>query len=634
MNQPLTGTSAERRAGARASWRRRRVPGAVTALALAALVAAGLPAAAAADPAVGATTCNGLTATHVGGPGNDYIQGTPGSDVVVDAGGTNYIQTGGGDDHLCLGGGNDEVDTGDGNDFIDAGDGRNRIKTGNGDDTVVSGTGDDEIDTGNGADTVVDAGGRNAVTTGDGSDEATTGAGNDSIDGGNGIDRCFAGAGTNRLKSCELTTPPPGAYDTSDNMRFFSFSERQSMGNLSNANSDLAFQGRRVYQGTFPGFRIIDISDPTKPRQLVNYTDCRHPSGQGDVVIYGDILVRSWDSASSNGMPAGGWPCGDTVVQAGQEGLHVIDVGNPAQPDVDAFIDLPCGSHTATGVPDPENDRLIIYSSPSSGICDGIDIVVIPLDDPSQAFYDHFDPSADLIPCADTGVILGDVLRAACAGGQGFAVWSLDPAEGGSKLDPKLLYTKNLKVELGLNINTGSAASFSNDGSTLIFGQETGGGTQARCQPTGTVLNDATYPVQTDDMKSVFFFATETGVLEGKWTLPRDQTAMENCALHAFHVVASEVRDILVLGSYQAGVGVVDFSDRQNSLELAYADPEPLNPNALSIGGTWAAYYYNGLIWESDITRGLLSWEIPGDAIGQTIRLNRLNPQTQVFTTD
>ena len=57
----------------------------------------------------------------------------------------------------------------------------------------------------------------------------------------------------------------------------------------------------------------------------------------------------------------------------------------PAEPDVEAFIDLPCGSHTATGVPDPANDRLIIYSTPSSGACDGIDVIEIPLDDPSPA---------------------------------------------------------------------------------------------------------------------------------------------------------------------------------------------------------------------------------------------------------
>ena len=55
---------------------------------------------------------------------------------------------------------------------------------------------------------------------------------------------------------------------------------------------------------------------------------------------------------------------------------------------------LPCGSHTVTGVPDLENNRLIVYSNVSSatpGNCpfaptfDAIDIVEVPLDDPASA---------------------------------------------------------------------------------------------------------------------------------------------------------------------------------------------------------------------------------------------------------
>ena len=430
-------------------------------------------------------------------------------------------------------------------------------------------------------------------------------------------------------------------YDKTDNIGFVGFSARPAAGNLSLANSDIAFQGKRAYQGTFPGFRILDISNASKPKEIINYEDCRHPSGQGDVVVYGDIMTRSWDSSSANGMPPGGWPCGDTRVQAGEEGLHVFDVSDPKAPTAEKFIDLPCGSHTASGVPDPANDRLIIYSTPSNGQCDGIDVIEIPFGDLSAASYHHFDAAADLIACHDTGVILGKVLKAACAGGQGFAVWSMDPADGGSLIDPKLMYTKNVKVTEGININTGHSAAFSNDGETLIFGHEPDGGTQPRCQATGTPLPannnpnvpHPTYPVQTDDMKSFFFFETATGALKTKWTLPRAQSRFENCTLHNYNVVPSKNRDILVHGSYQSGIGVLDFSDLDNIEELAYADPEPLNPAAFTVGGDWSSHYYNGLIWQSDITRGLLAWQIRGDVMGGTQRLDRLNPQTQEFTT-
>ena len=429
---------------------------------------------------------------------------------------------------------------------------------------------------------------------------------------------------------------PPAEFVTSDNMRFEGFSARPAVGSLSLANSDIAFQDHTAYQGTFPGFRIIDMKHPDRPKEIVNYENCRHPSGQGDVVIYKDVLTRSWDSASQNGMPPGGWPCGDSVVPPGKEGLHVFDVKHPENPKVMAFLALPCGSHTATGVPDPKNDRLIVYSTPSNGNCDGIDVISIPLNDPAAAVYDHFEPSADLIACHDTGVILGKVLRAACAGGQGFAVWSMDPADGGSLIDPQLLYTKNMKVSMGKNINTGHSASFSNDGSTLIFGHEPDGGVQARCQATGTPLNSFTYPVQTDDMKSLFFFDTATGTLKGQWTMPRPQLNVENCTVHNYNVLPTKEKegDFLVGGSYQSGISVVDFTDLTNIHEIGFADPKPLNPAALAVGGDWSSHYYNGRIYESDITRGVLTWRFTRRIFARCDHLKRLNPQTQEFTTD
>src|SRR5688572_23319091 len=111
---------------------------------------------------------------------------------------------------------------------------------------------------------------------------------------------------------------PPAEFETTANFRFEGFSARPAVGSLSLANSDIAFQGGVAYQGTFPGFRIIDLEDRSNPQEIINYSDCRHPSGQGDVVVYKEVLTRSWDSASTTGMPAGGWPCGDSVVGAGE----------------------------------------------------------------------------------------------------------------------------------------------------------------------------------------------------------------------------------------------------------------------------------------------------------------------------
>jgi hypothetical protein len=201
-------------------------------------------------------------------------------------------------------------------------------------------------------------------------------------------------------------------------------------------NSDIGFWGKRAYQGTYEGFRIVDVTEPDDPVQILNYADCAPASSagnQGDVVVWGDILVRSWNSNTG----AAGSSCDGDAVPPGFEGLHVFDISNPLDPDLVAAVDLPQGSHTATGVPDLANDRLLIYNSASSGANPGIDIVEVPLGAPQDAAFLRFEPAGR--SCHDTGVILGGELKAACAGGNGFTVWSLDSADGGSLTDPLLL---------------------------------------------------------------------------------------------------------------------------------------------------------------------------------------------------
>ena len=86
------------------------------------------------------------------------------------------------------------------------------------------------------------------------------------------------------------------SYTYSSNMTPVGYSARNVLPLTLNAsfNSDLAFKDKVVYQGTYDGFRIIDVADPSNPMQLVNYTGCTSTAGQGDVVVWGNILIRSW----------------------------------------------------------------------------------------------------------------------------------------------------------------------------------------------------------------------------------------------------------------------------------------------------------------------------------------------------
>ena len=521
-------------------------------------------------------------------------------------------------------------------------------------------------------------------------------------------------------------------------------------------NSDLAFWGKTAVQGTYEGFRLIDVSDPENPSELVNFTGCVQGTttgNQGDVIVWDNILVRSWNSPA----PAGGAVCGGVATPAGQEGLHVFDISNPASPVGLAFVATPCGSHTATGVPDLANGRLLVYNSPSSGSpgCRGIDIVEVPLDNPADASYLRFEASGEPSPtvtvnppssaagtypaaganfgpeppvagisgafalvndgagasptdgcepfaipagsialidrgncefqaktqnaqnagasavvivsnvagpatqmggtnpaivipavqvsqadgatikaglpatgsvqssavpdrsCHDTGVILGDAMRVACAGGNGFSIWTVDPAEGGSLENPALLLSRPVP-----GVTIGHTAAFTWDGEILIFGHEPGGGSGARCQATSTEVD-----------RTLFFVDADTGDTVGRIIHPRPQTATENCTWHNLNVVPTDKRYVLVSGNYQSGISVVEFTDPANATEVAYADPAPLvnptNPNAIVLGGDWSTYWYDGLIYESDIRRGLIVWNLADNVVAGAKKLGHLNPQTQ-----
>jgi hypothetical protein len=97
----------------------------------------------------------------------------------------------------------------------------------------------------------------------------------------------------------------------------------------------------------------------------------------------------------------------------------------------------------------------------------------------------------------------------------------------------------------------------------------------------------------------------------------------------------------VVAGHYQAGTWVTDFTDPANPVTVAWADPPSLGsgpfcsatrPPGCQLGGAWSSYWYNGEIYESDITRGLAVYKASDRALAGAIKLDHLNPQTQEFS--
>jgi hypothetical protein len=133
--------------------------------------------------------------------------------------------------------------------------------------------------------------------------------------------------------------------------------------------------------------------------------------------------------------------------------------------------------------------------------------------------------------------------------------------------------------------------------------------------------------------KSAFFYNADTGAKLGQWTLPRPQSSTENCTIHNYNTVPLPGgRDVLVVGNYQAGTWVVDFTDPTTADTVAWSDPPPLVPTQL--GGAWSSYWYNNFIYESEITKGLNVFRLNDPTITGAMSLDHLNPQTQEFSVD
>jgi hypothetical protein len=411
-------------------------------------------------------------------------------------------------------------------------------------------------------------------------------------------------------------------------------------------NSDIAFWGDLAINGNYDGFRIIDISAPGNPKEI-SHVRCN--GDQGDIVVWENIVVRAWNSPA----PAGRF-CDGEPVPAGFEGVHVFDITDLEDPQLIGTVEFSdagfrqrgtadgCGSHTLTAAPDVANDRVIVYSNNSSGpankpICNTINVIEVPLSNPAATSHVGYIPLAGGTRgsnngCHDAGVILGDVNLLACASGHATNVFSIGGPRGGTLTNPRLLYTVEERDAAGNAVGVGGrwhSAAFTWDGEVLVLGWEPGGGALAECEGTDP-----------DIKKSMFFYDADTGAKLGQWVLPRAQGADENCTVHNYNILPLRSgRYVAVSGNYQAGTWVTDFTDPANPKTIAFSDPpslgtvtDPSGATVNELGGAWSTYYYNGFLYESEITKGLHVFRVSDKTLAAPIKLDHLNPQTQEFS--
>jgi hypothetical protein len=444
---------------------------------------------------------------------------------------------------------------------------------------------------------------------------------------------------------------------------------------LAFANSDLAFQGNHLFQGNFYGVDIFDISNPAKVALLTTLV-C--PGGQGDVSVYKNLMFMSVE------MPNGRLDCGtqgfppEPPPAAGEEkkprvpaaqkdrfrGVRVFDISDIMNPKQVAAVQTCRGSHTHTLVVDPnDKDNVYIYVSGTSFVrqpeelegCSGgepdknpdtalfrIDVIKVPLAAPQDAkvvssprvFMDartgamnglnnggshgkDAEKPKDTNQCHDITVYSALGLAAGACSGNGILLDIKDP-----------VHPKRVDAVNDPNYSYWHSASFSNDGTKVVFTDEWGGGLGARCRPNDPNKwgADAIFNLKDDKLS-----------LASYYKLPAAQGDTENCVAHNGSLIPVPGRDIEVQSWYQGGISIVDFTDAAHPFEIAYFDRGPIDPKMLVLGGDWSAYWYNGNIYSSEIARGLDIFELtPTKFLTQNeidaakaVRVSELNVQNQ-----
>ena len=404
------------------------------------------------------------------------------------------------------------------------------------------------------------------------------------------------------------------------------------------SNTDLAFQGNRLFQGNYNGFQVYDITDPADP-QLEVAVVC--PGGQGDISVYKHLLVMSAQERRGR-LDCGVEGVEETVSDVRLLGIRIFDISDISNPRQVAAVQSCRGSHTHTLVEDPSDpDNVYVYIQGTSGVrpaeelpgCSGadpaddpntslfrIEVVRVPLAAPAQAEIvsmprifadestgniaglwsggDHGEgtqQSRRTNQCHDITAYPGIGLAAGACSGNGILLDISDPTNPvrvDEVIDPNFAYWHS--------------ATFNNDATTVLFTDEWGGGSAPRCRATDpdTWGANAVFRLTDGKMELAGYYKLQSvETFEPKVRVPQGDT--ENCVAHNGSLIPVPGRDIMVQAWYQGGVSVLDFTDPANPFEIAFFDRGPLSDEELFTGGYWSTYWYNGAIYGAEISRGI-----------------------------
>ena len=188
---------------------------------------------------------------------------------------------------------------------------------------------------------------------------------------------------------------------------------------------------------------------------------------------------------------------------------------------------------------------------------------------------------------------------------------------------------KRIAAVADSNFSYWHSATFNNAGTQVLFTDEWGGGRGPKCRA-GDPREWGADAIFTIDRARTMAF-------QSYYKLTAVQTPFENCVAHNGSLIPVPGRDIMVQSWYQGGITVFDWTDPKKPIEIGYHDRGPTDTTRVGEGGSWSVYWYNGVIVNSEIARGLDIFELEPNAhlsaneiaAARTVKLDYLNAQGQ-----
>ena len=207
-----------------------------------------------------------------------------------------------------------------------------------------------------------------------------------------------SGGAQSLVVSTSATAPNPdprvglhaGLYDAGEavwNLKVLS-QTRPSAKFLGITNSDLAFTGNYAIQGSYAGYQIWDISNPSQPTLKTAFF-C--PASQSDVSVYKNLLFVSGEGLTGR-LDCGGEGVKDTVSKERLRGLRIFDISDIANLKNVGNVQTCRGSHTHTVLVDPKDtENVYVYISGSSRVRSSSElpgcVAAAPAEDSNSALF-------------------------------------------------------------------------------------------------------------------------------------------------------------------------------------------------------------------------------------------------------